>query len=138
MARTMNVERWLIQLGLGEYAPTFEANGIDANLLTDLTNEDLKDMGISRLSDRKKILSAISTFATSKAAKHDTLSASANLQIQQVERRQLTVLFVDMVGSTDLSYRLDPEDLREVLVEYQSAIATAVQRYGGYVAKYSG
>jgi predicted ATPase/class 3 adenylate cyclase len=134
----MNVERWLIQLGLGEYAPTFEANGIDANLLTDLTNEDLKDMGISRLSDRKKILSAISTFATSKAAKHDTLSASANLQIQQVERRQLTVLFVDMVGSTDLSYRLDPEDLREVLVEYQSAIATAVQRYGGYVAKYSG
>src|SRR5271170_3977023 len=125
---TMDVGDWLRSLGLGQYDAAFRDNEIDGEVLPKLTGEDLKELGVGALGHRRKILSAIAELHASAAA-----PAPA-----QAERRRLTVMFCDLVGSTALSGRLDPEDLREVIRAYQDACSGAVARYDGFVAKFVG
>jgi class 3 adenylate cyclase len=126
---------WLERLALRQYAQTFAENGIDVSLLHYLTDQDLEKIGVL-LGHRRKILAAIAelkgapelgTAAAAPVAPHDT-----------AERRQVTVMFSDLVGSTALSARMDPEDLREIISAYQRCVAETVQRFGGFVAKYMG
>jgi class 3 adenylate cyclase/predicted ATPase len=127
------VSEWLEKLGLGQYASNFIDNHIDVQLLAQLTDADLKELGISSLGHRKKILGAIETL--------DQQETEATIPITstgEAERRQLTVMFCDLVGSTELSQRLDPEDLREINRAYQDACKMAIERYEGYIARYMG
>jgi len=127
-----DVGRWLEELGLGEYAGAFAKNRIDSGLLARLTNDDLKDIGVAAVGDRRRLLDAIA------ARFEQGDDAPASGRSAEVGRRQLTVLFCDMVGSTEMSQRLDPEDLREVIRRYQDAVTVAAARYGGHVARYLG
>ena len=127
------VSEWLEKLGLGQYASIFTDNDIDTHLLAQLTEADLKELGISSLGHRKTILSAIKTPSQKEFEPTTTITAKT-----EAERRQLTVMFCDMVGSTELSQNLDPEDLREVNRAYQDACKAAIDRYEGYVARYMG
>ena len=114
----------------------FAQNRIDFSVLPDLTDQDLEKLGIL-LGDRRKMLRAIVNLeATEKSAPAITVAASASAV--PAERRQVTVMFSDLVGSTALSARMDPEDLREVISAYQKCVAETVQRFGGFVAKYMG
>jgi len=126
------IAHWLDQIGMSEYAQCFAENHIDFSVLRDLTDQDLKNLGVV-LGDRIKILRAIRVLSTN-------LDAPAGPQTPQYsgERRQLTVMFVDLVGSTALSASLDPEDLREVISTYQRCVTDAVISTGGFVAKYLG
>jgi class 3 adenylate cyclase/predicted ATPase len=134
---TAEIGDWLEVLGLGRYAEVFAENEIDPEALPFLTEEDLKDIGVA-LGARRKILAAITRPAPAGPAE----LAAQPLERQSVgveaERRQLTVMFVDLVGSTALSERLDPEDLRELLRAYQTSCADAVAQFDGHVAKYIG
>jgi class 3 adenylate cyclase len=132
----MDVTDWLRGLGLERYAAAFRENEVGADLLPSLTTQDLRDLGVTSVGHRRRLLGAIAALAgdhppqpTSEAAADDRASA---------ERRQLTVLFCDLVGSTPLSIRLDPEDLREVLHTYRASVVAAVAGQHGYVAKYLG
>jgi class 3 adenylate cyclase len=128
---------WLTKLGLPEYAGAFAENGIDVSVLPHLTDQDLKDIGVL-LGHRRKMLAAIAQLAGPPSA---TLEPAPRLEPKAhdtAERRQVTVMFADLVGSTALSARMDPEDLREVISAYQKCVAETVQRFGGYVAKYMG
>jgi class 3 adenylate cyclase len=127
---------WLRDLGLGDYAETFKDNGVELDLLPELDNEDLKDLGVSRLADRKKLLKAIAELRPEVI--EERIAPAAPTPEMAAERRQLTVMFVDLVGSTALSGALDPEDYREVLRAYQDACAGVVTRYEGHVAKLLG
>jgi class 3 adenylate cyclase len=124
----MDVGDWLRSLGLAQYDAAFRDNEIDAEVLPKLTGEDLKELGVGALGHRRKILSAIAELHASAAA-----PAPA-----QAERRRLTVMFCDLVGSTALSGRLDPEDLRGIIGAYHRCCATLIERDGGFVAKYMG
>jgi class 3 adenylate cyclase len=120
---------------MAEYAEAFAKNRIDVSVLPELTDLDLEKIGV--LGDRRKILRAIREIGgTAAYAQEPVLAASKPQDI--AERRQVTVLFSDLVGSTALSARMDPEDLREVISAYQKAVAETVQRFGGFVAKYVG
>ncbi|MEH6546584.1 MAG: adenylate/guanylate cyclase domain-containing protein [Sneathiella sp.] len=128
---TDDIAHWLEQQGLGEYAALFQENRIGVDVLPDLDDDDLKEIGIA-LGDRKRLLRAIKNLNEDVVApKTDALSTTA-------ERRQITVLFCDLVGSTALSGQLDPEDLRDVMRRYQDAVGGVVTRYSGHVAKYLG
>jgi len=135
-----SVEKWLEQLDLGQYAPAFSENHIDYKLLGQLSNDDLKDLGVISLGHRKIILNAIAHLRA------DDLSLDvSNLESTAVtsttghaERRQLTVMFCDLVGSTELTRKLDPEDMRDINRSYQDACKGAIERYDGYVARYMG
>jgi len=120
------VAQWLDGLGMSEYAARFAENRIDFSVLPDLTDQDLKDLGIV-LGDRRKLLRAIRDLDTRSAIPANT-----------AERRQLTLMFCDLVGSTMLSANLDPEDLRTVIGAYHRCCAETVERFGGFVAKYMG
>ena len=124
---------WLEKLGLSEYAHRFAENRIDFSVLPELTDQDLKDLGVV-LGDRRKILRAISELAGAAPVS----PADEPKPQDTAERRQVTVMFSDLVGSTALSARMDPEDLREVISAYQKCVAETVQRFGGFVAKYMG
>src|SRR5262249_45169505 len=126
---------WLENLGMSEYAQRFAENRIDFSVLPDLTDQDLKDLGVV-LGDRRKILRAIVGLKSTEAVAPSLATAARPLDA--AERRQVTVMFSDLVGSTALSARMDPEDLREVISAYQKCVADTVQRFGGYVAKYMG
>ena len=126
-----DISAWLMKLGLDEYVSIFTDNDIDTRLLTQLTNEDLKELGVGSLGHRKTILSAIA------ALNEEDLPAAA-VHKEEAERRQLTVMFCDLVGSTEMSQRLDPEDLRQLLTSYQGACNAAIARFDGYVARYMG
>ena len=128
-----NVSEWLEKLGLGQYASTFIDNDIDAQLLIQLTDKDLKELGISSLGHRKRILCAIE-----KLDKAEPEPSNSIVPRGEAEHRQLTVMFCDMVGSTELSQQLDPEDLQEVNRAFQDACKTPIERYEGYVARYMG
>jgi class 3 adenylate cyclase/predicted ATPase len=138
----MDVGGWLRRLGLEQYEASFRENRIDDTVLPRLTAEDLKDLGIGFVGDRRKLLDAIAALRADASA--PTLSLSdAPLVIDKAaqdiaERRQLTVMFSDLVGSTALSARMDPEDLREIISAYQRCVADIVRRFGGFVAKYMG
>jgi class 3 adenylate cyclase/tetratricopeptide (TPR) repeat protein len=128
---------WLQRIGLERLAETFAASDIDLDLLPDLSDEDLKELGLS-LGHRRPLLRAIGELSSERlrpAAEPAEASGDAR---REAERRQLTVLFCDLVGSTELSGRHDPEDLRELLRRYHDAMTTVVERYGGYVANYLG
>jgi class 3 adenylate cyclase/tetratricopeptide (TPR) repeat protein len=130
----------LEDLGLGKYLETFVANDVDFDVLRDLRENDLERLGLS-LGHRKKLLRAITALEAEPGA--DSRSGREIEKIHEqipavVERRQLTVMFVDLVGSTALSGRLDPEDMREIIVAYQNAVAGEVARFEGHVAKFMG
>jgi class 3 adenylate cyclase/tetratricopeptide (TPR) repeat protein len=128
---TRDVDQWLQRIGLGTYSQLFAENEIDAEVLPDLNEQDLKDLKIP-LGHRKKFLKAISLLpSTREPPRLDEKPAEA-------ERRQLSVMFCDMVGSTALSARLDPEELREIVRVYQDVCTKIIARYDGYIAKFLG
>ena len=126
---------WLKMLGMSEYAQQFADNRIDFSVLRDLTDQDLKDLGIV-LGDRRKMLRAIGELDV--ASPPAPATPTKPVSQDAAERRQVTVMFSDLVGSTALSARMDPEDLREVISAYQKCVAETVGRFGGFVAKYMG
>ena len=131
---------WLQRLGLGQYAKAFAENDINFAILPDLTDQDLKELGVASLGHRRQLLRAITELKGSKegARKPSTEDIAPIASHDTAERRQVTVMFSDLVGSTALSARMDPEDLREVISSYQKCVANSVQRFGGFVAKYMG
>jgi class 3 adenylate cyclase/predicted ATPase len=135
------VADWLEKLGLGQYAQRFAENDISFSVLPDLTDQDLKDIGVS-LGYRRLLLRAIAELGDAGKAVQRTAAsaeaASSTTSRDTAERRQVTVMFSDLVGSTALSARMDPEDLREIISAYQRCVAEAVERFGGFVAKYMG
>jgi class 3 adenylate cyclase/predicted ATPase len=136
------VADWLEKLGLGQYAQRFAENDISFVILPDLTDQDLEKMGIASLGHRRLLLRAIAELkiVERSAPKPDNVASAppASAKMDTAERRQVTVMFSDLVGSTALSARMDPEDLREVISAYQRCVAETVQRFGGFVAKYMG
>ncbi len=127
---------WLKELGMSEYAQRFADNGIDVSVLRHLTDQDLKDIGVL-LGHRRKMLAAIGELAGAHPARKS--AARTRWKAEDIaERRQVTVMFSDLVGSTALSARMDPEDLREVLSAYRKCVTDTVRRYGGFLAKYMG
>jgi class 3 adenylate cyclase len=132
------IAEWLETLGMSEYAERFAENRIDLSVLPDLTDQDLKDLGVV-LGDRRKILRAIAALKSGDTVDRSVATGIATARPQDsAERRQVTVLFSDLVGSTALSARMDPEDLREVISAYQKSVAETVGRVGGFIAKYMG
>ena len=134
----MDVGAWLRGLGLGQYEQAFRDNDIDAGLLPTLTADDLRELGVASLGHRKRLLAAIAALAPPNEPQPSPPDPSPVSTGRQAERRQLTVMFVDLVGSTALSARLDPEDLRELIGAYHRRVAAAIERLGGFVAKYMG
>ena len=136
MAR--DIGEWLDGLGLGKYADVFVEHEVDLEVLPELTEPDLEKIGIP-LGPRKKLLKAMAALSVDLDEHPEATDTSPSpLTAPEAERRQLTVMFCDLVGSTALSRQLDPEDLRDVMRRYQDAVAGSVSRYGGHVAKYLG
>jgi class 3 adenylate cyclase len=129
----MDIGAWLRGLGLGQYEGVFRENEVEADILPDLTEADLEKIGLP-LGPRKRLLKAIAKLGSTPPETTPPRSASADA----AERRQLTVMFGDLVGSTALSARLDPEDMRQVILAYQDACSGAVARYDGFVARFLG
>jgi class 3 adenylate cyclase len=134
-AAMQQIADWLKELGMSEYAERFAENRIDLSVLPDLTDQHLEKLGVA-LGDRLKILRAIRELSA--AAVAQPAPAVALVLQDSVERRQLTVMFCDLVGSTALSSRLDPEDLRSIITAYHRCCTELVERNGGFVAKYMG
>jgi class 3 adenylate cyclase/predicted ATPase len=135
----LDIDGWLRGVGFAQYAEMFRANDIDIEQLGRLTNDDLKDIGVVSLGHRKKLLEAIAALvAAPEAPAPIPVTATESKTQDTAERRQVTVMFSDLVGSTALSARMDPEDLREVISAYQKCVAETVRRCGGFVAKYMG
>ena len=138
----MDVGSWLRDLGLGRYEPAFIENAIDGDSLPELTEDDLKKLGIP-LGDRKRLIRAIramsagspSAFVTSAVAGD---APSGQPRVAAAERRHLTVMICDLVGSTALSARLDPEDMRAVMDDYHAACVRIVQAYDGFLGDFRG
>ncbi|WP_170991849.1 adenylate/guanylate cyclase domain-containing protein [Bradyrhizobium elkanii] len=133
-----HIAKWLEDIGLSEYLQRFAENGIDISVLPYLTDQDLKELGVL-LGHRRKILAAIGQLTGAAATASREPAVPSEPQPRQIaERRQVTVLFADLVGSTTLSTRLDPEDLREVISSYQNCVTRIIRRSGGFVARYMG
>jgi class 3 adenylate cyclase len=126
-----DIASWLARLGLDKYIEAFTANEVDLDARRHLQEEDLKELGLP-IGPRRKVLAAIASFVD------DPVSPAKSGPAREAERRQLTVMFIDLVGSTELSQRLDPEEMRNVLRSYQSAVSAEIVRYEGYVAKLMG
>ena len=140
---TDSVTRWLEQLGLGQYADAFEQGAIDWDVLPELDHEILKELGVQPPGHRLRILKAVQALGNGESPEdtRDTNRAASTEGIAKsgdAERRQLTVMFCDLAGSTELSQKLDPEDMREVNRAYQDACKAAIERFEGYVARYMG
>src|SRR5258707_5807725 len=133
----LDIDNWLGRIGLAQYVEMFRANDIDIELLGRLTNDDLKDIGVASFGHRRKLLDAIAELAGAVPVSPQPASIEPKAH-DAAERRQVTVMFSDLVGSTALSARMDPEDLREVIVAYQKCVSETVRRFGGFVAKYMG
>jgi class 3 adenylate cyclase/predicted ATPase len=140
----MDVAMWLRGLGLEQYAQVFRDNDIDGEILSGMTAEDLKELGISSFGHRRRLLNAITVLGRGPPTRDVAQSATSVISpptsppLIDAERRQLTVMFCDLVGSTALSSRLDPEDLREVIAAYHRAVTDVVRSFDGFVAKYMG
>ena len=137
----MDVADWLRDLGFERYEAAFRENDVDAELLLGLTDGDLKDIGINSLGHRRRLLEAIAALCfdvvpASDPAMHST--ANVGLSETTAERRPLSVMFCDLIGSTALSARLDPEDLREVIRTYQACVAATIRQFDGFIARYVG
>jgi class 3 adenylate cyclase/tetratricopeptide (TPR) repeat protein len=131
----MDIGAWLKGIGLEEYAEAFAENGVDADLLPELTNEDLKDIGITRLADRKRLLKAIT--GLSEGNKHSEAISSHSIALEG-ERRQVTVLFADLSGFTQLSNELGAEATHGLLNRYFETVDSVVEAYGGTIDKHIG
>src|SRR5215469_7242933 len=133
---------WLEKIGLGQYAQRFAENDIDFDILSDLTDQDLEKMGVTSIGHRRRLLRAVANLKdVDKSAPTVAVAAAPPATPRAhdtAERRQVTVLFSDLVGSTALSARMDPEDLRELISAYHKCVAEAVRRFGGFVAQYLG
>jgi hypothetical protein len=133
----VDIAEWLQGLGLAKYAAAFAENAINWDVLPELTADDLKEIGVATVGDRRRLLAAI-------AARHgSTVPAPPAVVLPQdvlsaAERRQLSVMFCDLVGSTSLSARLDPEDLRGIYGAYHRCVTEIVEGFGGFVARYMG
>ena len=128
----MDIAAWLRSLGLGRYEAAFHDNDVDADVLPRLTAEDLISIGVSSVGHRRRLLDAI-------AALGGEVPTAPDARVRlEAERRQLTVMFCDLVGSTALSARLDPEDYREVIAAYHRAVAKIIAEADGLVSRYMG
>jgi predicted ATPase/class 3 adenylate cyclase len=140
-ADKVRIARWLKRQGLAQYARAFKEHNIGFDVLPGLGDEDLKELGVP-LGDRKRLLKAIADRQRSLESACDEITSAAArgppVCRVDAERRQLTLLFCDLVASTELSARLDPEDLREVVHAYQACVAAVIERFEGHVAKYMG
>src|SRR6516162_8988553 len=138
----IDVASWLRQLGLAQYEPAFRDNDVDGEVLPELTAEDLISIGVTSVGHRRKLLSAIAALGAAAPAPALTATPASGPPPApapaQAERRQLTVMFCDLVGSTALSTGMDPEDLRDVITSFQNRCSAAIQRYDGFIAKYMG
>jgi class 3 adenylate cyclase/predicted ATPase len=140
----MDLDRWLRSLGLEKYEAAFRENEINERVLPRLTAEDLKELGVTALGHRRILLDAIAALRTDTAGTVLSVAAGAALSTpsgrpeDRAERRQVTVMFSDLVGATALSARLDPEDFGEVVLAYQSCAAETVRRFGGFMATCTG
>ena len=143
----MDVVAWLNRLGLEQYERTFRENDVDAEALRRLTAEDLTDLGVTSVGHRRKLLGAIAALrgtppeierTRQPAAASTAKEVSQDLAASSAERRQLTVMFCDLVASTALSARLDPEDLRDVIAAYHRAVTEIIEASGGFVSQYLG
>jgi class 3 adenylate cyclase len=139
----MNVADWLQALGLEQYEAAFRENEVDVEVLPTLTGDELKDMGVSSIRHRRRLLEAIAALR-SKAFGAETpaqvspfpprdLGGQPGDSETTAERRPLSVMFCDLVGSTALSSRLDPEDLREVIRSYQACVANTIRQFDGFI-----
>ena len=126
----MDVAQWLRSLGLAQYEQAFRDNAVDADTLPRLTSDDLKELGVHAVGHRRKLLDALARLDGSPSHPANTGA--------EAERRQLTVMFCDLVGSTALANALDPEEYRPILSAYHEACARTVTEFGGFVAKYMG
>ena len=134
----MDVSSWLRDLGLEDYCQAFRAHHIDAATLSRLTAEDLIALGVTSIGHRRKLLDAIAALRGGTASTAAAPRSAAPVRPTKAERRQLTVAFCDLVGSTELATRLDPEDLRAVMAAYHRCTAAVIERFEGHVAKYLG
>src|SRR6202045_14802 len=134
----MDIAAWLQGLGLERYVPAFRDNEIDWAVLPKLTSEDLREIGVAAIGHRRKLLDAIAALRATVPTAAVRAAPSDAPAPTEAERRQLTVMFCDLVGSTALSTRHDPEDLRELIGDYHRAIADTIGRFDGFVAKYMG
>ncbi|APO74521.1 adenylate/guanylate cyclase protein [Rhizobium etli 8C-3] len=133
-----DVASWLARLGLDKYAEVFTANEVDFDALRHLTEQDLRELDLP-IGPRRKILAAIAALDDDTASPLSSVPVPGPvLPAREAERRQLTVMFIDLVGSTELSQRLDPEEMRDVIRAYQTAVSAEIARYEGYVAKLMG
>jgi class 3 adenylate cyclase/predicted ATPase len=139
----MDIAAWLRGLGLEQYAPAFRDNDVDGEVLPELTADDLISIGVTSVGHRRKLLAAIAALGAEPTRDlaqpaESVTSTPISPLTSDAERRQLTVMFCDLVGSTVLSSRLDPEDLREVIAAYHRAVAEVVTEFDGFIAKYMG
>jgi class 3 adenylate cyclase len=134
----MDIEAWLQGLCLERYVPAFRDNEIDWEVLPKLTSEDLRELGVAAIGHRRKLLDAIAALGASAPTAAVRTAVSDASASADAERRQVTVMFCDLVGSTALSARLDPEDLRAVIGAYHRCCAAVIESAGGFVAKYMG
>jgi class 3 adenylate cyclase len=139
----VDLREWFRDLGLEQYAGSFIENEIGEDTLARLTSEDLKDLGVTLVGHRRKLLDALAVLRSAQgvAALSDAIEDSAvgtTTRPVEAERRQITVVFCDLVGSTSLARRLDPEDMSGVIRAYQACCADTVKRWEGQVAKYMG
>ena len=136
MTSAILLSQWLARHGLEKYTQVFAESAVGLDVLPQLTEADLKDLGIP-LGDRKRILAAIESQKTAAPETAPPRSGPPRSSpVPQVDRRQVTILFCDLVGSTALSQKLDPETLRDLMREYREACAAIVQKYNGHVAQY--
>jgi class 3 adenylate cyclase len=130
----MDVAGWLQGLGFERYVQAFRENDFDLDVLPRLTADDLIGLGVTSIGQRRKLLDAIAELGNEPS----TTVATASRRQVDAERRQLTVMFCDLVGSTPLSARLDPEDLRGIIGAYHRCVTEIVEGFGGFVARYMG
>src|SRR5271169_2494524 len=133
----MDVGGWLRSLGLSQYETLFRQNDIDAEVLSELTDGDLEKLGVP-MGHRKRLLKAIASLGSTETAAKPAAPVALQTSTDAAERRQLTVMFCDLVGSTALSALLDPEDMRAIIAAYHRCCANRIEREGGFVAKYMG
>ena len=133
----LSISEWLQSLGFDQYAQIFVDNYIDLEVLPDLSDAELKELGVP-LGHRKKLLKAIAELDNATAIAPSPLVVAQRLPTDAAERRQLTVMFCDLVGSTALSQNLDPETLRELMRSYQHSCGAVIDKYDGHVAQYLG
>src|SRR5260370_15262532 len=131
MSTPATIEEWLARFDLSRFATTFRDNGIDLDVVALLSDDDLRELGLT-IGDRKRVLAAVSASADPATPPSVPVSQPASPPHAVAERRQLTVLFCDFADSTALSARLDPEDMRDVIRAYQTACVNAIARHDGF------